>query len=222
MDLQTMSNYIRTRYATDLGEAEFTAHINEVYRDVSTLFTPDVTETYEDDSFITVTEQAVYRLPVLSRQIKQVHFETGEGNVRLRTMMEESLIYPRRKGVPIYWYSFGFKDASPASGIKQEFGLDPVPDDSVADSVGKKLIVLYEPVPVALEANDDQPEYVPEELHYLICWGTLAILAGKQEDYNTAQYWEAKYRSAYNEKLMNLGKSRYANFPEATRKLKGE
>lgn len=219
MDLQAMSSYIRTRYATDLGEAEFTAHINEVYRDVSTLFTPDVTETYEEATFITADKQAVYQLPVLSRQIKQVHFETAEGNIRLRTMLEESLLYPRRTGVPIYWYSFGFKDASP--GIKQEFGLDPVPDVAVADSVGKKLIVLYEPVPVALEANTDQPEYVPEELHYLICWGTLAILAGKQEDYNTAQYWEAKYRSAYNEKLTNLGRSRYANFPEAARKVKG-
>ena len=219
MNLQEMSNYIRTRYPTDLGELEFTAHLNEVYRDVSTLFTPDVTELYEDAGFITVTAQAIYQLPELSRQIKQVHFETGGGNIRLRTMMEESLIYPRREGVPIYWYPFGFKDATP--GIKQEFGLDPVPIAATADSVGKKLIVLYEPVPEALENNADEPEYVPEEAHHLICWGTLGILAAKQEDYNTAQHWTGRYTNAYNDMLVRMGRSRYANFPEAGRRIKG-
>lgn len=215
MDLQDMTNYIKTRYPTDLGEHEFTQHINEVYRDVTTLFTPDTTETYQDVSFITVDGQAIYQLPVLSRTIKQVHMDDS-GVIRLRTMMEESLLYPRTEGTPVRWYPFGFKDGEP--GVYQEFGLDPVPD---TDAAGKDLIVLYEPIPVAMEANDDEPEYVPEEMHYLICWGALAILAGKQEDYNNSQYWEAKYRNAFNEKLVNLGRSRHANFPEATRKIKG-
>jgi len=215
MNLQEMTNYIKTRYPTELGEHEFSAHINEVYRDVSTLFTPDTTEVYKDGGFGTEQDQAIYQLPVLSRVIKQVHMDNS-GVIRLRTMMEESLLYPRQKGTPVRWYPFGFKDAEP--GVYQEFGLDPVPD---TDAAGKELIVLYEPIPEALEANDDEPEYVPEELHYLICWGTLAILAGNQQDYNTSQYWESKYRAAYNEKLVNLGRSRHANFPEASRKVKG-
>jgi len=159
VNLQEMTNYIKTRYPTELGEAEFTAHLNEVYRDVSTLFTPDTTEVYGDAAFITVDGQAVYQLPELSRAIKQVHLDTvASGIVRLRTMMEESILYPRATGIPVRWYPFGFRDATP--GIKQEFGLDPVPDAAVADSVGRELIVYYEPVPVALEANDDEPEYV--------------------------------------------------------------
>lgn len=222
MNLQEMTNYIKTRYPTELQEHEFSYHLNEAYRDVATLFTPDVTETHQaSGTFQTSSGEAVYMVPELSRTIKQIHMDSSTGGttgpmVRLRSMMEESLMYPRELGVPVRWYPFGFKEST-GGGVYQEFGLDPVPDTDVE----RDLHVLYEPVPVELVNNADEPEYVPEEYHHLICWKTLAVLAGNQQDYNTAQNWNALYTNAYNEILLRLGRSRHANFPEAARRVKG-
>ncbi len=208
MDLQEMTNYIKTRYPTELMEHEIGFHLNEIYRDVSTLFTPDTTET---TTISTVVSQEIYEMDELSRTIKQILYD----DVRLRTMMAESLRYPRGiDATPLRWYPFGFREVT-AGGVYQVFGLDPVPDAI------ETMTIYYEPIPEMLIASDDEPEYIPDEMHYLVCWGTLAILAGNQQDYNTSQYWEAKYRAAYNEKLVQLGRSRYANFPEAARKVKG-
>lgn len=218
MTLQELRNYIKVRYATDASDVEIDDHINEIYRDITRIFTPDTTEEYSKDTFLTVDKQAVYELPFSTRAIKQVHLESGTGKVRLRSIKEEALLYPRLEGVPTRWYPYGFKEATGGNDVVQKFGLDPVPG---ATAAGKAISVLYEPAPSAMSGNDDSPTYVPEEMHYLIAWGALAVLAGKQEDYNQAQHWDARYRNAYNEHLIKLGKSRHANFPEAARSIKG-
>lgn len=48
MTLQELRNYIKSRYATDASDVEIDDHINEVYRDISRIFTPDTTEEYSD------------------------------------------------------------------------------------------------------------------------------------------------------------------------------
>ncbi len=211
-----MTNYIRTRYEPGLGETEMEAHINEVYRDLSTLFTPDMTEEYPagGETFETAFETAVYTMPVATRTIKQVHIrDASNDRIRLRSMMPESLLYPRETGFPLRWYAYGYTEGT-ASGVFQKFGLDPIPA-----APGSPLIVLYEPIPGELYSNDDVPEYVPAELHYLICWGTIAILAGRNEDYNNAQYWESKYRAAFNERMLFMGQNIHLNHPEVSRRI---
>ena len=219
MTLQELRNYIKSRYATDASDVEIDDHINEVYRDIYRIFTPDTTEEYSDAAFVTVSEQPVYELPKSTRSIKQVHITPAAGSrTRLRSMKEDALLYPRLSGTPIRWYPYGFKEAVAGTDVVQKFGLDPIPDTAAADGA---IHVLYEPSPDAMADNDDSPTYIPEEMHYLIAWGALAVLAGKQEDYNQAQHWDARYRNAYNEALVKLGKSRHANFPEAARSVKG-
>ena len=211
MDLEDIRTYIQDRYQSDLADSKLNEHINEAYADVSKIFTPDTTE--ESDNIPTVASQVLYTMPVGTRSIKQVYLTDGEGvRIRLRSIKAAAVLYPRVEGTPKRWYPYGFINVE--GEVKQQFGVDPVPDDVVT------LNVLYEPEATPMEEPDDVPVYVPEELHYLIAWGALALAAGKQEDYNVSQYWEAKYRSAYNDMLTKLGRSSHANFPEAAKQVK--
>lgn len=203
-----MRAYIRSRYASALTDAELDDHINEAYRDVSLLFTPDTLE--EDGGLSTVTGQATYTLMKDSRRIREVHLGTGASRNRLRSVRHEALVYPRASGAPTRWYAFGMK--STGTNVRQQFGLDPVPITS-----GTTLTVMYEPEPAELTTDTSTPLYVPEEFHPIICYGALSLAAGQQQDYNVSQNWQTRFTAAYNELTDKLGRISKSNFPEATK-----
>lgn len=203
-----MRAYIRARYASALTDAELDDHINEAYRDVSLLFTPDTLE--DDAALLTVIGQATYTMTKDSRRIREVHVGTGASRTRLRSMRHEAIVYPRVNGVPTRWYAFGMK--SNGTNVRQQFGLDPVPD-----AAGTALTVMYEPEPSVLGTDTSTPLYVPEEFHSIICYGALSLSAGQQQDYNVSQHWQQRFTASYNELTDKLGRISKTNFPEATK-----
>lgn len=208
MDLQTMRAYIRSRYASALTDVELDDHINEAYRDLSLLFTPDTVE--DDATLLTVVGQATYTLTKDSRRIREVHLGTGASRIRLRSVRHEAIVYPRASGVPTRWYAFGMK--SQGTNVRQQFGLDPVPA-----TAGTTLSVMYEPEPGEFLTDTSTPLYVPEEFHAIICYGALSLAAGQQQDYNVSQHWQSRFTAAYNDLTDKLGRIAKSNFPEATK-----
>lgn len=77
------------------------------------------------------------------------------------------------------------------------------------------LAVQYEPVPTLMSSSSDKPQYIPEEYHHLITWGTMAILASLPgvEDWDVANAWEARFRSGVNEMITTLGLVAPENYP---------
>jgi len=192
-----------------VGNPVIARSINFVYRDLSKLYTRETVE--ENDELITASDQEVYILPADSRQIFNVYIE---GN-RLRHIYKEALLRPRSKGMPKRWYSFGAGDID--KDVKQRFGLDPVPSEEEKEI---DIVVAYEPMPADLFEDEDKIKYIPEEKQYLIVWGAVGILAGIEEDYDIAQNFESRYRTAYNELMMEMGLFRESNYPAAAKQVK--
>lgn len=208
MNLLALREYVNARYPSSLTVGQIDAHINEGYRDLARLFTPDHTE--ESTRLLTLENQAIYLLAEPAREIKSVHITLG-GRRRLRLVDEEVLVYPRASGLPQRWYHRG---VLPTDGGLAAFGLDPVPD---ALTAGRPITVLFEPSPVNLAVETDVPLYIPEEHHAIIAWEAMSLIAGSQLDYAVAQYWTTRYRDAYNAILTQLGKTAPAQYPEATK-----
>ena len=204
MTFQELLIYIKNRYPSSLSETEVEEHINEVYKDLSRLFTKDVIE--EEEKQTNLGEEN-YTLSSPSRRIREVHLDVNERK-RLRSMKAEARIFPRKEGTPKRWFPYGVDKGQ--SNIKQMFGLDPIPDSQYA------IYILYEPLPEGMAEDTDIPSYIPEEHHYLIGWGAMALIAGKEEDYNAAQHWDIRYRSAVNEILVSMG-IYPENVPEASK-----
>ena len=212
MTLQEIMLYVKSRYDVGATDSEILEHANEVYRDLSKPFTLDVVE--EDSSLATATDQAVYTLGEDSRRIREVHIDDGTGTrIRLHSVRPQSILYPRLTGVPLRWYVAGMDSSV---NVRQQFGLDPVP--TVSED-GLDLWVVYEPEPASLVNDSDTPRYIPVELHYLIAWGTIAILAGREENYNVSQHWQARYTNHFNEVLMTHSRAGKLNFPESARQV---
>lgn len=209
MLLQEIIAYVNGRYVSNLTDTEMIEHINEIYSDLSRAFTKD---TLEEEKISTVNGTELYTLPVSSRRIKEVHATISGKRVRLRSMRAEARLIPRTVGDPLRWYPYGFGDANGA--VRQRFGVDPVPDNTV------ELHVLYEPVPDLLSLDDDALLYIPEEYQYIVSYGTIALLASNQEDWNVSQAWEARYRSAVNEMVMTLGIVPPNNYPDLSKMRK--
>lgn len=199
MDLQEIRNYVRGRYSTDLTDAELDDHINEAYKDVSNLFTPDSIHTM---ALTTTSGQSEYVLPEHSRRIRQIRI----GSQRLRSIRYDSVVFPRLSGSPIRWYPYGWTSVN--GDDRQAFGLDPIPTTTAA------ITILVEPQPNRLVDDHDSPEEVPDEFQYLICWMTISLAAGQAQDYNVAQNWDARYRVEYNEVLAKMAGLGRGNFPD--------
>ena len=212
MTLQEILLYIKSRYDVGATDSEILEHTNEVYRDLTKPFTLDVIE--EDTSLATATDQAIYTLGEDSRRIREVHIVDGLGDRRrLHSVRPQAILYPRLEGMPRRWYVAGMDSST---DVRQQFGLDPVPTVS-EDALD--LIVQYEPEPESLVNDTDLPLYIPEELHYLIAWGTISILAGREENYNVSQHWQARYTNHFNEVLMTHSRAGKLNFPESARQV---
>lgn len=200
MNLSDLRIYITARYATPLTGTEIDQHINEAYKDLSRIFTPDANA---EESIPTASGGFRYYVPDC-RSIKEVR--TSAAGERLREISYAAVLHPRRSGTPTRWFPYG-ESSSAGTDVLMAFGLDPIPDAS------ESVFVRFEPEPVDLSGDSAIPDYIPEEYHHLIAWGALAAIAGHAEDYGVAQYWDTQYRSAYNGILVKLGRTAPTNFP---------
>lgn len=205
MTLQEIIAYVNGRYTSGLVDTEIIEHINEIYRDVTRAFTKDTTK---ETTIATVESQEIYQLTEASRRIKEIHI-TNETRSRLRSMRADARVYPRKSGTPLRWFPYGLDDED--GSVRQQYGLDPIPDAVL------NVHVLYEPVPTVLSEDNDNILYIPEEYQYVIGYGTIALLASNQEDWNVSQAWEARYRSAINEMIITLGIIPPNNYPDLSK-----
>ena len=214
MQFSDIDSYVTGRYTSSLDATDRKVHINEVYLDLTRAFTPDITE-INDDTLSTTEDEDTLTLTWKARQVKRVFLLNDAARVRLRRVSEQALIRGGDGGLPRYWTPYGNTQSAGANYLR--FLVNPAPDGVYP------VIVEYEPVPVALSADTDIPAYIPEEYHYLIAWGVIAILASHQEDWNVANAWEARFRGAVNEMLATLGITAPENYPNlATLTQEGE
>ena len=203
MNFQELDSYITSRYTSSLAILDRKAHINEVYLDLSRVFTPDITE--ENATLSTVVAQNIVTMTFATRQIKHIHTSTVGVRTPLRRIMQEAIVYPVTSGKPTRWAPFGNTQVTGAN--RARVLLNPTPNAIFG------LVVAYEPVPAALSLDADVPKYIPEDYHKLIAWGSIAILASNQEDWDVGQMWETRYRSGVNEMIATLGLNAPENFP---------
>ena len=203
MQFSEIDNYITSRYTSSLSTADRKAHINEVYLDLSRVFTPDITE--ESAALSTVVAQNVVTMTFATRQIKHIHTSAAGVRTPLRRIMQEAIVYPVTSGKPTRWAPFGNTQVVGAN--RAQVLLNPTPNAII------NLVIAYEPVPANLSLDADVPKYIPEGYHHLIAWGSIAILASNQEDWDVAQMWEARFRSGVNEMIATLGLNAPENFP---------
>ena len=78
MQFSVIDDYVTDRYASELATADRKKHINEVYLDLSRIFTPDITE--ESAALSTVVAQNVVTMTFATRQIKHIHVCRGGKN----------------------------------------------------------------------------------------------------------------------------------------------
>jgi|GEM_PF-4667351 len=215
MDLQSISACIISEYNDITATADkIKEKINIVYRDLAKLFTIDTLE--EDTTLSTIAGQEIYVVSKDSRETRDIYLTNGETDrVRLRRINSLARLWPRSTGMPKRWFPYGMGNIS--DDVKQQFGLDPVPTET---EVGLTLTVAYEPMPADLFEDEDKIKYIPEEKQYLIVWGAVGILAGIEEDYDIAQNFESRYRTAYNELMMEMGLFRESNYPAAAKQVK--
>lgn len=214
MQFSDIDSYVTSRYVSSLEAADRKAHINEVYLDLTRAFTPDIIEV-NDDSLSTVENEDSITLTWKARQIKRIFLLDDAARIRLRRISEQALTRGGDSALPKYWAPYGNTQSAGSNYLR--FLVNPVPDGIYP------VIVEYEPSPVALTAGTDVPAYIPEEYHHLIAWGTIAILASHQEDWNVANAWEARFRGAVNEMLLTLGITAPENYPNlATLTQEGE
>lgn len=212
MDLQELRVYVTSRYQSEATETEIDQHLNEIYRDLSRLFTADTP--VSDTSVNTVVNKETYQVPQNSRRIRRVFLGAGAGRAPLRSIREDALLFPRQTGVPRRWYVAGMSEVG--GDVRQSFGLDPIPNAVQA------LTIEYEPEPAELDMDTDAVQFIPEESQHLIAFGALAIVAGRNQDYNVASMWEQRYRAGYNELSAALGRTGISsNFPEIAKATQG-
>lgn len=198
MDLYGIQSYIADRYISELATAGMIEHINEVYLDLTRIFTADIIATEELE-----TDAPLTQLTWKARQIRNIYL----GNRRLKQVAKEALLRDTQ-GIPKYWAAYGSGQGA-AGGNYLRFILAPGPHELCF------LDIDYEPLPEELSADSDVPKYIPEEYHYLIAWGVIALLTSLPgtEDWNVAQAWEARFRAGVNEMLQVLGLTAPDNYP---------
>jgi hypothetical protein len=185
--------YITGRFALSLTAAQIKEHVNEIYRDLSRLFTPRFIET--NAALSTVAHTATLDLTFDARKIHAVKTNVATVRTLLREVDRNAMLTPApAEGTPKYWAVKG----KTATGY---FTLlfDPPPAAAVA------LDIDYEPVPAVMTADADIPRYIPLEYQYLIALGALAEGLATQEDWQNAQYWEGRYRDEVNQMILQLG-----------------
>lgn len=101
MNLGELQTYITDRYTPSLESSEYKEHINEVYRDLSRLFTADYIE--ESTSLSTSTGSALVSSTWEMRQLKSVHAHIGGTRTPLKQVHKEALVYPLAEGTPKFW-----------------------------------------------------------------------------------------------------------------------
>lgn len=197
LDLQELLLYVTDRYPSSLSETSIEGHVNEVYRDLSQLFTPE--NIVVESGLSAPAFQEEITVPVGARSIRRVYLGTGANRSPLRSISRAALNYPRADGTPRRWFYAG--TVVSGTNVRFQIGLDPLQDG------GQTLTVEYEPEPEVMSADTDVPVMVPTEHHHLIAWGAIALVAGQQQDYTVAQNWEVRYRAAFNEIGARLGRS---------------
>ena len=205
MQFSAIDSYVTGRYTSSLATADRKKHINEVYLDLSRVFTADITE--ENATISTVSAQNVVTMTFGTRQIKRIYTSAAGVRTPLRRIREEAIVYPVTSGTPTRWAPFG---NTQVTGVNRaQVILNPTPNAILS------LVIAYEPVPAELSADADVPRYIPEEYHNLIAWGSIAILASLPgtEDWNVGQMWEARFRNGVNEMIATLGLNAPENFP---------
>ena len=197
MKLSDLDAFIVTRLAASQTQPSRVLHINNAYLELSRIFTVDVSES--DDSLSSTMGEARMELPFRPRRIRGVRV-LDEGGWQLRRVYRDAVMFPPAEGKPKRW-------ASDLGDAVSAILLDPSPDDTYS------LEVLYEPNPVPLEDLADEPQYIPEDYHYLIAYGALSLAAASQEDWGIAQYWGSAYQAGVNEMLEHLGLNAPDDFP---------
>jgi hypothetical protein len=213
MQFSDIDSYVISRYTSELDDDSCKAHINEVYLDLTRAFTPDITEVNDDD-LVTTEGEAVVTLTWQVRQIKRVYLQNGAARVRLRRVLEQALITGGDNGLPRYWAPYGNTQSEGANYLR--FLVNPTPDGEY------QLIVEYEPVPADLVADTDVPKYIPAEYHHLIAWGTIAVLASIQDDWDQGNHWAERFRHGVNDMMVTLGLAAPANYPSLAAAVRAE
>lgn len=187
MQLSEIISYITDRYTPVLATTKVTKHINEIYLDITRPFTLDITK---EATINTVAKQKTVDFTMSARNVKYI--------LGLRRIDKRAIVYPQGEGKPKRWDML----ESNAKAI-----LDPIPDAVYTHTV------QYEPLPLVLALDADEPLYIPSEYHHLIAWGTMAIVASIDEDDETAAMWEARYRDGVNQMVLHLGLTAPENYP---------
>ena len=199
--------YITERFALSLTEAQIKEHINEVYKDLTRLFTPDYIET--NNTLSVAAHARTVDLTFAVRKVQYVKTRSGTTYRLLREIRKDALLLPyAAEGTPVRWGLDGVL----TTGYLRLF-VDPAADAEIG------LSIDYEPVPAALALDADTPQYIPAEYHFLIALGALAEGLAFQEDWENAKYWEGRYRDEVNTMIINLALNAPDNFPNLSKKL---
>jgi len=292
MNLLELDNYVTSRYISEFEDMERRQHINEIYLDLTRVFTPDsIEELYDPGEVATQAGVNSFIMPVAARKVAAVFVEeqaegytindknvideyllerltlknikdgmgiteeecmdifdtnqdgsldiTDTANIllkinrnsarkRLKMVNKNAITHPQQRGagynaetekffkrvgtdnILLKTKRWAFNRMVQSGGKNRiEVIFDPVPRGSIP------LYIRYEPIPELLADNTDVPQYIPEEYHYLIAWGAIALLASQPgtEDWNVAQAWEARFRAGVNEMLQILGLTSPDNYP---------
>lgn len=206
MTLAELYNYAIDRFALSLTEVQIKEHLNEVYKDLTRIFTPDFITT--DNTLSVAAGARTVNLTFPCRKVQYVKSRSGTTYTLLREVKKEALLLPHvTAGTPIRWGIDGVL----TSGYLRLF-VDP----AAAAETG--LSIDYEPAPATL-ADGDAPLYIPAEYHHLIALGGLALCLAAQEDWQNAQYWDGRFRDEVNTMIINLGLVASDNFPNIGLKI---
>ena len=201
--------YVTGRFSLSLSAAQIKEHINEVYKDLTRIFTPDYIETNNTISVL-ITARTV-DLTFAARKVWAVKRRSGTTYTPMREIRKDALLLPYvAAGVPARW---GI-DGQAATGYLRLF-VDP------SALAATDISVDYEPVPATMTADGDIPKYIPVEYHHLIALGALAIGLAAQEDWQNAQYWEGRFRDEVNSMIVTLSLNAPDNFPNISKMAGG-
>lgn len=293
MNLNEIDSYITARYVSFLSDEERIRHLNEVYLDLSRIFTVDSIEELSGEGIDTKPNDNSFVMPIVARAIDSVFvkeekdgyvigdaellarlvvaadislldipglmgievddimdkydlnkdstldvndkvkveqkIENNSFHKRLKKVNKNAIIFPQQRGAGYSDGSFfkriGTDDiflkvkrwaVNRSVGNRFELIFDPIPRGTIP------LLIRYEPMPAGLEADSDVPQYIPEEYHYLIAWGSLALIASLpgQEDWEVAQVWESRYRDGVNNMISALGMNAPDNYPATADRVK--